>query len=72
MAQGEESESEVKVMCPHCRIEFEFSLKLTCKRCGYHWVRRSGRLPEVCPNPKCKSPYWNREKRVKKGREAKK
>src|SRR5437870_5490812 len=32
-----------------------------CDRCGYEWVpRKSSKAdPKVCPNPKCKSPYWN-------------
>jgi hypothetical protein len=32
-----------------------------CERCGYEWLprRESTREPKVCPNPKCKSPYWN-------------
>lgn len=32
-----------------------------CDRCEYEWIPRrdSARDPKVCPNPKCKSPYWN-------------
>jgi len=34
--------------------------KYKCKRCGYIWIPRTDN-PVVCP--KCKNPYWNREKR---------
>jgi hypothetical protein len=34
--------------------------KLTCKRCNYSWTPRKKQKPVQCP--KCKSPYWNREK----------
>lgn len=47
--------------CPKCG----HVIKLKCKRCGYEWTPRSNKLPEVCPNRKCKSPYWNKE-RVRK------
>ena len=34
---------------------------LTCNRCDYTWEpRASGKLPDTCP--KCKSPYWNKER----------
>jgi predicted Zn-ribbon and HTH transcriptional regulator len=35
--------------------------KLKCLRCDYEWYPRTESLPLVCP--KCKSPYWNRQKR---------
>lgn len=36
-----------------------------CKRCGHEWA---GRRKEIKTCPKCKSPYWDREReRVKKG-----
>ncbi len=35
--------------------------KLICKRCQHSWYPRSGNIPKICP--KCKSPYWNTEKR---------
>lgn len=38
---------------------------LTCLRCGHQWYPKAPRLPKTCPNPRCKSPYWNRERRVK-------
>jgi len=48
------------------RIGFDFR-KLSeatniyvCKRCGHVWKARKGSVPKVCP--KCKSPYWNKEK----------
>jgi hypothetical protein len=36
-----------------------------CDRCGYEWQPRrdSTREPKVCPNPKCKSPYWDQPRR---------
>ena len=39
--------------------------KLTCLRCGHTWIPRSEKLPAVCPNPKCKSPYWNKPRKEK-------
>lgn len=30
-----------------------------CLRCEHKWIPRTDNFPEVCPNPKCKSPYWN-------------
>jgi predicted Zn-ribbon and HTH transcriptional regulator len=35
-----------------------------CLRCGYQWVPRifkGDELPTICP--KCKSPYWNKERK---------
>ena len=42
---------------------------LTCKRCGYTWFPRinsDGKtiIPKNCASKKCKSPYWNKEKRL--------
>ena len=34
--------------------------KLDCKRCGHKWVPRQTEI-RICP--KCKSPYWDREKK---------
>lgn len=32
-----------------------------CKRCGHEWLpRNKEETPKVCP--KCKNPYWNRER----------
>ena len=36
--------------------------KLECLRCKHIWYPRSPESPRVCP--KCKSPYWNVEKRM--------
>ena len=33
--------------------------KLDCKRCKHIWVPRKSEV-RICP--KCKSPYWDREK----------
>jgi predicted nucleic acid-binding Zn-ribbon protein len=35
--------------------------KQKCKRCGHDWYPESEKLPKYCP--KCKSPYWNKERR---------
>lgn len=34
-----------------------------CLRCSHKWANRKLRKPVVCP--KCKSPYWNRERQGK-------
>jgi len=50
------------VTCPKCGHDFE-PLKLKCLRCGHEWYPRDPhKHPKVCPNPKCKSPYWDRER----------
>lgn len=51
---------ENMVECPKCR--HKFSLEHKCNRCGHSWKPRQDELPKVCPNPKCKSPYWNSER----------
>ena len=35
-----------------------------CERCGHTWLPRSkiGENPTICP--KCKSPYWNKPRKV--------
>jgi len=35
---------------------------LNCKRCSHGWTPRSKKKPVQCP--KCKSPYWDRIKKV--------
>lgn len=46
--------------CPGCGA---LMLCMRCTRCGYKWnVRKTGKLPKICANEKCKSPYWNRER----------
>ena len=31
-----------------------------CCRCGYDWVSQEmPNKPITCPNPKCRSPYWD-------------
>ena len=67
--------SYMEINCPHCKKPFELKLTnftLECKRCNHTWIPRSDTIPKVCPNPKCKSPYWNRDyvrdmKKKKKG-----
>lgn len=36
-----------------------------CERCGHEWIPRGGidTEPKVCPNPACKSPYWNKPRK---------
>ena len=29
-------------------------------RCKHEWYPRAPKDPKVCPNTKCKSPYWNK------------
>jgi len=36
--------------------------KLKCKRCSYEWYPRD---PDVRRCPKCKSYYWDRERKAK-------
>lgn len=37
--------------------------KAKCKRCGHEWVPTK---EEIIRCAKCKSPYWNTERKVKK------
>jgi hypothetical protein len=36
-----------------------------CERCGHEWIPRGSIEvePKVCPNPTCKSPYWNKPRK---------
>ncbi len=44
----------------------EFTLPvLKCLRCGHTWIPRAPKKPKVCPNLKCKSPYWDRPRKQK-------
>ena len=43
--------------CDNCRTVIK---ELNCKRCNHTWHPRQ---PEVTTCPKCKSPYWDRERR---------
>lgn len=52
--------TKTMVECPKCG--HGFSLQLECNRCGHKWRPRTDKEPLVCPNPKCKSPYWNKER----------
>jgi ribosomal protein L37E len=40
--------------------------KLTCLRCGWTWYPRSEEKSRSCPNPKCRSVYWDKPKRAVK------
>ena len=34
-----------------------------CERCGHEWIPHNmEKTPTVCP--KCKSPYWNKPKKI--------
>jgi DNA-directed RNA polymerase subunit RPC12/RpoP len=33
-----------------------------CLRCGHEWLPRQEQEPRCCP--KCKSPYWDRPRKV--------
>jgi len=35
--------------------------ELECLRCGSKWISRKKKKPVQCP--KCKSPYWNEERK---------
>ncbi|MBU4086866.1 MAG: hypothetical protein KKB21_04805 [Nanoarchaeota archaeon] len=35
-----------------------------CERCGHRWVARNKEEPRVCP--RCKSPYWDRPRKLTK------
>ncbi len=56
------------VKCPDCGCEF--IVVLQCHRCSHKWYPKTPNRPKVCPNPKCKSPYWDRP-RQKKGKRIK-
>jgi len=43
----------------------EITLKgYKCERCGREWIPRKEGKPIVCP--KCKSPYWDKPREIKK------
>jgi hypothetical protein len=33
--------------------------EVRCLQCGWVWLTRFNRLPVICANKKCQSPYWN-------------
>lgn len=33
-----------------------------CERCAHQWAPRDAGYPKVCP--KCKSPYWDRPRKI--------
>lgn len=57
--KGVSSDISTMIKCPHCGFEFH-QKKLECNRCGHTWIPRGEELPTACPNPTCKSPYWNK------------
>ena len=34
-----------------------------CLRCGHKWISKNQTVG-TCANQKCRSPYWNKKKRV--------
>ncbi len=38
--------------------------KLRCLRCGHEWYPHSPEKPTRCPSPKCRSPYWSKERKA--------
>jgi len=51
--------------CPMCGQEVKSDSFVQCKRCGGTWKPRVDGVPVQCP--RCKSPFWNRE-RVRESR----
>jgi len=49
----------------HWTDMFPIHPALHCLRCGHSWEAESAKLPKTCPNPKCRSPYWNKPRQVK-------
>lgn len=37
---------------------------VTCQRCGWTWVPYGRRVPARCANQACRSPYWNRPRKL--------
>jgi|GEM_PF-755459 len=38
---------------------------LTCNRCGYTWIARDAdNPPKQCANRKCRSPYYNKPRKL--------
>lgn len=61
---GEES---VYGLCVECNalsqaVAAKFANMRRCLRCSHRWPGRKSERPKVCPA--CKSPYWDRERRV--------
>lgn len=48
--------------CPDCSHEYTLHSKV-CKRCSYNWSSKNEH-PTYCP--KCKSPYWNLERKAQR------
>lgn len=34
-----------------------------CKKCGYTWFPRGQSVPLRCANQRCRSPYWQKERK---------
>ena len=49
---------EAQEIQPHHKTELP---KYTCKRCGGSWTARKNKKPVQCP--KCKSPYWDKDRK---------
>lgn len=62
----EESIDDLILVCHKCHIKHYhggvwFRKNNVCLRCKHEWVNRQDTNINVCP--KCKSPYWNKDKK---------
>ena len=54
-------------ICPKCKHKLESKIKvntLQCAKCKKEWAPRVS-SPALCPG--CRTPYWKKENRTKKG-----
>lgn len=58
----------VKIKCDKCKAILEsYEEKVYhCLRCGHIWSSKSKDKPKTCANKKCRSPYWDRPRQLKK------
>jgi len=49
--------------CPLCNSDIR---EVKCNRCNHVWTPRKGNYPTICANPRCKSPYYNKERNLEK------
>jgi hypothetical protein len=48
----------------HQRLVRRRRKPVTCYRCGWTWVPYGRRMPERCARRNCRSPYWNRPRKM--------